>query len=200
MTQFSAVLGYSKGDVIKVKVAAYNDQGAGLESQEITSGLVYQTTPVQVTNLSAVSTDNTSVKLSWRSISTSPDNGYSTVTEYEIWWDNGAGSGASLEFKSSAGSDITTTISGLSTSTTYRFAVLARNIHGPGPLSAEVSILAAYKPSQMDPVVVAEDTTVSTSVAFSWEPPSAANGAIITAYRVKFLNKATSAYEEFPNL
>jgi hypothetical protein len=200
MTQFNSVLGYAKGDIIKVKVAAYNDQGAGTASQEITSGLVYQTIPVQVTNLSATSTDNTTVKLSWRSIASSPDNGYSTVTEYEVWWDNGAGSGTSLFLKSSAGSDVTTTISGLSTSTTYRFAVLAKNIHGSGSLSEEVSILAAYKPTQMDPVVVAEDGSVSTSVAFSWEPPSTANGAIITSYRVKFLNKGTSAYEEFPSL
>jgi hypothetical protein len=96
-------------------VDAYNSLGYGTISDELTSGLVFQTIPIAVTNLAGSATDSDSISLTWDAITSSPDNGYSSITEYEVWWDTGSEDGSSLEFLESANLSTAYSKTGLNT-------------------------------------------------------------------------------------
>ena len=194
MEDFGTVLGYSKGELLLVKVEAYNAEGYSTSSTELTSGLVFQSIPSQVTNLVVTSTSSTEVSLTWDAITSSPNNGYSSITEYEVWWNSGSGS--TLALLTSAGNTNTYSKSSLTTGTTYRFAVLAKNVHGAGPLSSEQSILVAAVPEQMTQVSTSDN---GTDIVFAWAAPTSNNGAEITAYRVNLYVK-DSGYQHLPTL
>lgn len=192
MADFGTALGYSKGELLLVKVEAYNVEGYGTPSDELTSGLVFQTVPIAVSNLAGTATDKESISLSWDPITDSPSDGYSSITEYEVWWDNGAGGSSALEFLESSALLTTYSKSGLTTGDNYRFAALAKNDHGSGPLSTETTILVAAVPDKMTSVIILPS---GTSVKLFWSAPNT-NGDAITAYRIKLLNSQTGTYAE----
>lgn len=75
--------------------------------------------------------------------------GNSAILSYNLYWDNGSGTTniAALDTL------VTTyTFSGLTTGTTYKFMVRARNIYGYGAFSSTTSILAAGVPPTMSAV------------------------------------------------
>lgn len=199
MEQFGIELAYTKGELILVQVQAYSNEGFSEVSPEITTGLVYQEKPTQVLNLSAVSTDATTVQLSWDAITDEDSKGYSDIIKYEISYSAGTTLGTDLG-PVDAGTAVTLSITGLTQGTTYTFAVKAVNDHGDGPLSDTQTILAAMQPDQMNEVTIEDDVNVPTSLKISWEAPTNTNGADITAYRVLLMNDLTSEYAEYTSL
>jgi len=197
MENFGSTLGYSKGELLLVKVEAYNVKGYGLLSAELTSGLSFQTIPVQILNLAGSATDKQSVSLTWDPITSSPANGYSSITGYEVWWDSGTQNGSPLVFLESSGTNAIYSKSLLTTGAIYRFAVLAKNIYGSGPLSSEAAILIAGVPDQMASIAT---SALSTSIVLTWASPVSNNGDTITAYRIKLLNAGTGLYTEDTSL
>lgn len=124
-------------------------------------------------------------------MSSSPDNGYAAITNYEVYWNNGIGTSASTL------KETTTSYTRAYTVTegkTYYFKVRALNKHGNGAFSSEVNSLAAAAPEKMTSVVSSE-TTSATTVTFTWTEPTI-NGDAISAYRIKFLNRDSGAYVE----
>lgn len=197
MSSFGTVFSYTKGQVLLVQVEAYNVNGYSIPSPVITTGLVFKTEPIAPTNLNGTSTANDTILLEWDDMNTSPSNGYSDITEYEVWYDNAAGGSVDLSLNASAGTATNYSISGLSVNSTYRFAIVARNKYGPSPQSTELQILSAFVPSQMSPVNTSE---VNTGITFTWEIPSDIGGTEVTAYRVNLLNKNTNEFTEYQSL
>lgn len=196
MAIFGTTFGYTKGELLLVKLEAHNAIGYSVPSDELTSGLIFKTIPVTPVNFNAVSTAADTIVLSWDQITTSPDNGYSDVTSYEVWWDNADAAG-SIVYMDDNGTYAVYTVTGLTRTYTYRFAVLARNKYGPSPLTDAISILSAYKPQQLDSV---STTEVDTGITFTWTATSDDRGSAVTAYRLNLLNKDTDVYSEYVSL
>ena len=87
--------------------------------------------------VSGSGTSETSLQVSWTGLS-SPQDGDSAVTSYNLQWDNGT---AGLVYYDLVGVAPYTTVlsytvtTGVVPSQTYRFQVRARNIYGWGPFS-----------------------------------------------------------------
>lgn len=71
-----------------------NDKGTSVASDPNTSGPVVQTTAYAPTNLAVTDVSSTSHSVSWTTITTSPNDGYSTVTTYKIYSKNASSSDA----------------------------------------------------------------------------------------------------------
>lgn len=84
------------------------------------------------------------------------------------------------------------TISGLTPGNTYRFKVTAVNAFGEGPLSTEILVVTALKPSQPDAPTV---STSGSNVVITWTVPNS-NGSPILGYNIKLLNNLTGNFEE----
>jgi hypothetical protein len=156
--------------------------------------VVFQTVPVKVTNLVGTSTDKESIALSWDAITSETDTGFSAVTDYEVWWDSGAEDGSDLIYLDSSGLSTTFSKGSLTTGANYRFASLARNVHGPGPLSDEETILVADVPDKMNKPAV--NSGGNNDISISWTVQTIENGAEVTSYRLKILSKITGLYAE----
>ena len=84
-------------------------------------------------------------------------------------------------------------ITGLTTGTSYKFAVRARNIYGYGPFTTpDVAIVAASVPGTMSPVTTALSTS-TTDIEISWSP-AAPNGEAITRYQIQLFVPSTLSY------
>lgn len=196
MIDFEYTLGYSKGQLLLVKAQAINAQGSSVPSEELTSGLVYKAEPEQVTGLSAVSTSADTIILTWDNMNSAPLNGYSAITNYEVWYDN-AGAETDLIFYQNAGTAATYTASSLQVGLTYQWAVLATNKFNSSILSNELTFLTAFVPSTMNSITTSE---VNTGITLTWVAPSDIRGSAVTAYRIMLLNKSSNTYSEYPSL
>jgi len=83
-----------------------------------------------------------------------PSNGGQAVIDYEVWYDKGLDDWALVQANIVSRQHTTT---GLQSGTTYKFMVKARNSVGLSAFSAEISILAAQIPDQIQAPV----TTIS---------------------------------------
>jgi hypothetical protein len=121
--------------LIQVQVKAKNSVGYGGLNQVNTVGVTGKVAPTVAPTLVVDSTTSSSVSLSWNAISSSPDNGGSPVTDYDIYWDSGAGTSNFVFLKSSGGATSTVHTSGVNSSGTYEYKILAVNAFGDGVLS-----------------------------------------------------------------
>ena len=82
------------------------------------------------------------------------DTGYSSITSYLIYYNNGG----STSFYSNpiivAPTSNSYNFTGLSSGTSYLFAILAKNIFGNGPISQNLSVLTTGVPSQPQQPVI----------------------------------------------
>lgn len=109
-----------------------------------------------------------------------PSNGNSAITSYDLYWDNGSGT-SNIELIDSLITNYT--VNGLIGGTTYLFKVRAKNIYGYGIFSTELSILASDVPEEM-PIM---STTISgTNVRVMWGAPGNKNSPI-DAYDIVFM-------------
>lgn len=102
-----------------------------------TSGARTRRPPAPMAVPVKVSGDQTQITLSWTALSSSADTGNSAITAYQLYWDNGSGSTSVLIY---SGTGTTTTVTGLTSGTNYKFMVLAQNVYGFGSESSEVTI------------------------------------------------------------
>lgn len=167
-------------------VEALNAKGYSAASVADATGAQAETEPTAgPTAYRGADTTTTSLEVAWGEVSGSPDDGGSAVTAYLVYWDNGSGA-SSGTWALAATTDASTTRAVSTTSitagTTYQFAVKAQNVHGTGPLGATLSVLAATVPDA--PESLTAGSTTSSSVTFSWSPPSDDGGSAITDYSI----------------
>jgi hypothetical protein len=81
-------------DLVVARVRASNELGAGAYSPDNTVGALIETEPAAMASPTRGSgTGPASIELQW-ALLTSPADGHSAVTTYELYWDAGAGSAA----------------------------------------------------------------------------------------------------------
>lgn len=85
----------------------------------------------------------------------------------------------------------TVSVTGLTKGLTYSFKVSGVNIIGEGPLSTNLTLVAAEVPSQMSPITL---SLSGTFVQINFTAPDN-QGSPITAYSIQMLNKNTGNYE-----
>lgn len=116
--------------------------------------------------------------------------GYSSITMYEITWDQGNSTWVSNQNVSSTYAQIT---SGITSGGSYVFAITPYNVYGKGSTSSpNFTIIASVAPGQMDPLVT--DMVPGTNlVKFSWSPPTIGAGSI-DQYNILFYDKNSNSY------
>jgi titin len=167
-------------------VEALNAKGYSTPSAGDSTGAQAETEPTTGPTASrGGDTTTSSLEVTWTAVSTSPDNGGASVTEYLVYWDNGSGS-SSASWSLAATTDASTTravsTTSISPGTTYQFAVKAKNVHGTGPLGPTLSVLAATVPDA--PEGLTAGSVTSTSVTFTWSAPSDNGGSAVTDYSI----------------
>lgn len=129
-------------------------------------------------------TTDSSVEVTWTTLS-SPANGDSAVTSYELEWDAGGGTlaawqplvGASPAYLLS--SYVVT--AGITAGASYRFRVRARNYWGNGAYSLETSVQAATTPGT-PAAPVTSIAAAGGAVVITWVAPGARGDPISTYY------------------
>lgn len=126
---------------------AKNTIGDSTESAPNTGPILASTVPLPVTGLSAVSTLETALTLTWNTVSSSPQNGYAAVTDYKIHWNSGSGT-TYTEKLGTTTNTVSASITGLTKGTAYSFKVIAVNKFGDGVVAdaSAVSIKSSLKP------------------------------------------------------
>lgn len=114
------------------------------------------------------------------------DQGGSAITSYNFYIDDGADGpfGGQYQVLPSLSTWDTSQLS-LQSGRIYKFKYSATNVHGEGPLSDEVSILLAEKPSQ--PILltrVGKTTLPAGQIKVTWALPSDEGGTPVTGYRI----------------
>jgi len=146
------------------------------------------------------STSSSQVHVDWSAVSTSPANGGSTITSYNLQWDAGS-SGTTWTDLIGVSPETTVTTytvtSGIVSGTTYQFKVRAKNYWGWGDFSSTVSVLAASAPSQMAAATTSIDASTG-GVKIEWVEPSS-NGAPIAAYLIEIQDVTTAWRTETSN-
>jgi hypothetical protein len=123
--------------LVEVRVSATNSEGTSTVSSVNTSGARTRRAPAAMAVPVKVSGDQTQISLSWTALTSSADTGNSAITAYQLYWDNGSGTSSLLVY---SGTGTTTTVTGLSSGTSYKFKVRAQNVYGFGSYSSEVTI------------------------------------------------------------
>jgi len=133
------------------------------------------------------SSSDTSINIAWAALS-SPANGNSAITAYNVYWDNGNATGTT-SISLLQGLATTYTVSGLTGGSTYRFKVRALNVYGAGAFSTELSVQAIDVPSQVAVPTVALSTT---NIRVTWTQPNTHSSAV-DLYEILF-KKADATY------
>lgn len=155
------------GVTYQFKVTANNEVGEGTESTE--KDIIAGHEPGLPTNLLKVTADIDHITFSWQEPA---DNGGTPVTDYQIMWDNGQGSGMSMLASSTSGPVTQWTTTGtvsaadLLDGVLYRFSVIAVNAIGAGSTSEVIGIYAAEVPDAPEaPTLVSQ---ASNAITISW--------------------------------
>lgn len=111
---------------------------------------------------------------------TGSDNGGSTITSYNIEWDQGLGGAFSELVGFSTNSMLTTyTITGLTSGNDYKFRYRVENLFGYSDYSPEVTLTAKAIPDQV--ATPSSFVNSGTNVVITWVAPNA-NGGTISSY------------------
>jgi subtilisin len=135
-------------------------------------------------NLTGVSGGTTSISLTW----TTPADGGSPITGYQVWRGSTSGGEALL---TTVGVQQTYVDSAVASGTTYWYQVAAVNAIGPSPPSNERSARLITKPSAPTLLGASSDG----AAILSWTAPSSDGGGAITGYNV--YRKAGAGSEAF---
>ncbi len=178
--------GLFAGQELSFNVTATNSVGVSLASVDVQA--TPRTVPWAPQSATVVAADE-SVSVSWTPPSS---DGGAVITGYEVRAVNGSGAVLPLVPGCTGGASATDcTVTGLTNGASYRFAVLAANAAGDGPLSAAsspvVPVAVPDAPTGVSAVPVdGQPAGVNTGrVAVSWTAPDD-NGSPITAYTVRY--------------
>src|SRR5690242_3797157 len=100
---------------------------------------------------SGSSTSTTVIEVGWTAL-TSPNNGDSSITSYNLQWDAGTSGTTWTDLIGNSPSSTALSYSvttGITAGSSYQFKVRARNVFGWGSFSPVTTIKAAAKPSQV---------------------------------------------------
>lgn len=128
--------------------------------------------PTAPTNLTAVSEDQSKVKLTW---SASQDN--LGVTGYDIYR-----SGSSSKVSTVSGTTTTYTDTNLMTNTTYSYYVIARDAAGNSSPASNTATAKTLSQPPSAPTALKQTAVTSNSVSMSWTPST--DNVAVTAYDV----------------
>ncbi|MYG93833.1 MAG: family 20 glycosylhydrolase, partial [Acidimicrobiia bacterium] len=126
------------------------------------------------------------VDLSW---SVPTNDGGSSVTGYKVQYRTK--SGGNWMAHSHSGTGITTTVTNLTTGTTYEFQVRATNAKGDGAWSTTVEATPAEEPAA--PVGLTA-TAGAGEVVLSWSVPTNDGGNAITGYQVRYREEGAGGW------
>jgi predicted phage tail protein len=171
-TLSTSVSGLDNGTTYTFKVSAFNEIDESEKSLEVSS--MPFSAPSAPTITSAES-GNASVLLRWSAPS---DNGGYPITSYNVYVYSSTGSLLDT-IQISDIQTTSTTVSGLTNGTTYKFKVSAVNQIGQ-TYSNEVSSMPATVPSAP---TITSNNAGNTSVSLQWSDPSN-NGSTITSYKI----------------
>ena len=170
------------GDLVEVRVRAYNALGEGYYSQVNTAGATIETEPGQMTAPTrGSSTDTSQIEVSW---SASTDTGGSAITSYHLEEETAVGSGVWISVQGESGSEsllTTYTKTGLSQGDEYSYRVTAVNQYGDGTASSSVTLVASSQPEAPSAPTISLSNTFA---RITFVAPDD-NGESIDAYRVK---------------
>ena len=186
-----------QGTTIIVKVEPVNIIGTGTSNQNTLGALIEvpplkpSSVPLRINSLST----KTAIAVSYQAL-TGTNTGGSPILSYELQWDQGTGTWASLvgyNPYSTATSFVTP--STLTTGNQYQFKYRAVNALGWGSFSNSVSLIAAGPPDQLGAIT----TTLSgANVVVSWTY-SGNGGLSITGYTLSFLESDGTTYQAYTN-
>ena len=138
--------------------------------------------PPAPADLTASTTDATSVSLTWTAVAANPP-----VTRYQVKVSDGAGTAVITDWTEITGSTVTTvshTVTGLTALTAYTFAIRAKNAAGDGEAATVAATTAAELPGA--PTALMAGTPTSTTVPLTWTV--ATTGGDATAFQFKVSN------------
>ena len=166
-----------------------------------TASAIISSTPTASPQNIQATTNSSHVTLTWAALISSPENGYTQITDYKVLW-NGGGSSNTYTTKVSSTSNTTQAIIPLGTlGLNYRFRIIAVNLHGDGPASPFIDVLFAIAPGQMDPPIIQMQTLRRRAlhdqlrnVVITWTAPNDTNGAPILEYEIQILNQTSGLY------
>ena len=174
------VTGLASDTLYEFNVAAAVDSAVGAYTPTATATRTLSGGPGAPTNVVASAPTATQISVAW----TSPTaTGTSSISDYVVQYRT-----LTAQTWSTAShvrpTRTSMTVSGLAAGTTYLFRVAAVNGAGPGEYSAESTAVATLVLPGVPgkPKIV---TRSSTSVSISWTA-AAANGSLITSYRVEY--------------
>ena len=184
-----------QGATIIAQVQPVNVIGTGT-SNENTSGALIVVVPLKPTSAPSrvnSSSTKTAIGLSYSAL-TGTNTGGSAILSYELQWDQGTGTWASLVGYNPYSTATTfVTPSTLTTGNQYQFKYRAVNALGWGPFSDSVTLTAAGPPDQMAKIT----TTLSgASVVASWTYGNN-GGSTVTGFTLMFLESDGSTYAAY---
>eukprot|EP00913_Durusdinium_trenchii_P023139 g21720.t1 len=153
------------------------DVGYPTDGLQVTAGY----TPSFGANpLTLVQALQNSIELSW----TAPSG--LAITEYQLYFDNGAGTGGSLVNAIYAGTALSHREDTLNTGSTYRFQIRASNANGFGAFSGISSFVASEAPGVPQNFRYVSSSTYTLQVGWDTPPTVHANEASIVRYEVQW--------------
>lgn len=168
------------------RVAAYNERGWGATSAANSAGAQIQTEPSKMNSPGrGSSTGVDQLEITW-ALLTSPDDGYSAVTTYALYWDAGTG-GATWTSLVGVASDYLLSYylvtEGVAVGQPYQFKIQAENFWGWGAYSDVATVVAATTPEAVATPTTSIEPTAG-SISISWTAPGE-RGDAITSYTVE---------------
>jgi len=183
-------------DLVQVRATASNANGiAALPSAVNTAGAIVDTVPTFMNDPERGSASTkTRFEITWDALTLSDDMGGSTITSYSLEWDSGLGTSAYTVLVGFSSNNLLTSYtvySGVTAGVDYEFRLRAKNIHGWGPYSNIVTLVASSVPGNM---AVPTTTNSANGVDITWVAPDD-NESALTGYNI-FIKTSTGDYED----
>ena len=135
----------SPGVSYDFSVAAVNGRGTGAQSSPAVA-IIAATVPTQPLNVRKDSATTGIITIDW---DLPAFDGDSAITDYEVWWDDGAEDANFNIIGASTGNALTfTTSTTLVVGNVYTFLIRAVNAVGESPYSDQFSVIAGTIPDQ----------------------------------------------------
>lgn len=185
------------GTLVIAKVQAYNTKGWSSLSPANVAGATIETEPTAMSAPSnGASTSASQIEVTWSAISSSPANGGSTITSYNLQWDKGTAGTTWYDVvgysPAYTGTSYILTTS-ITKGTIYQFKVRASNVFGWGAFSSTTSIKASQIPASLTTSATTSIDSTTGGVMISWTAPDN-GGETLTSYAVEIADTTTSTW------